>query len=451
MSCPCAGLPRYRMAMTIIKRLAAVVASALALATAPEAGAWKPRSDLPRMPDKPPASAPPPPTPDQADASVLPPPLALTPRQLKIFASVLVLAAAAAIGAWMLMRSDSSPLSGKPKTSGSAPQAVALEPGQTAACPLQPATVVAGEKDGRFPLQAGVAGLVAADIASFFVIGKEAAAAGRPRDAEVAFLMACQVADKLKGIDSVESAQARYELGSHYARLALDNRSVTAANSAELRSRAERLSSDSWQRYHFKYGQGHEQLAFASQKPVPLQQTLAPGESLQPVLAMPAQENAAQTTEPVIPVAKSTPNQPEPVVAQAQSPKVVVAKSASPAPQGPRAATRPRPGFDCTRARSMSEKMICSDAELARLDRELGRLYASARNATTDRAAFRRQQDQEWRRREALCRDRECLLRWYAQRRYQLTAVIERREQSPPQAPRWGRLPDETAGLYKGR
>jgi uncharacterized protein len=111
---------------------------------------------------------------------------------------------------------------------------------------------------------------------------------------------------------------------------------------------------------------------------------------------------------------------------------------------------QPRPSFDCVKALSASEKMICSDAELARLDRELVQVYARAKNATTDRAAFQRQQDREWRMRKALCRDRMCLLRWYAQRHQQLTAVIERREQSPRPTPRWGRFPAETASLYKG-
>ena len=43
-----------------------------------------------------------------------------------------------------------------------------------------------------------------------------------------------------------------------------------------------------------------------------------------------------------------------------------------------------------------------------------------------DTAAFRRHNDQEWRRRESTCRgDRECLLDWYAQRREQLLDNID--------------------------
>jgi hypothetical protein len=213
---------------------------------------------------------------------------------------------------------------------------------------------------------------------------------------------------------------------------------------------------------HFTYGQVREKPAFASQEllPVPVQQSLTEGESLQhtpaplsfplPMFVNPAQDTAASSAEPARPAAKSTSKPPGPAVAWAQPGRVAVAKAALPASPRPSAAMQPRPSFDCSKARSVSEKMICSDAELASLDRELGQVSARAKNATTDRAAFQRQQDREWRMREALCRDRVCLLRWYAQRRQQLMAVIERREQPRPLVLRLGRLSDEMAGLYKG-
>ena len=83
-------------------------------------------------------------------------------------------------------------------------------------------------------------------------------------------------------------------------------------------------------------------------------------------------------------------------------------------------ANRGSPSFDCRRARSYSERTICADSELARLDRDLGRLHARAKNAAMDSAAFRRRNDREWQRRESNCRDRDCLVRWYAERRNQL-------------------------------
>lgn len=83
-----------------------------------------------------------------------------------------------------------------------------------------------------------------------------------------------------------------------------------------------------------------------------------------------------------------------------------------------------RPSFDCQLAQSLTEDLICSDPELARLDRELARLYARAKFATRDPVGFREQTHDEWRRREETCSDRDCLRDWYAQRRKQLNEVI---------------------------
>ena len=123
---------------------------------------------------------------------------------------------------------------------------------------MEPAAAAASEKDGKFPLQAGVEGLIAADITSFIFIGNEAAAAGRPRDAEAAFLMACRVADKLGGAGSVESADAKYQLGSHYARLALGGGVAGESDRVELLKRAEPLYLESLQTSIARYGEAHE-------------------------------------------------------------------------------------------------------------------------------------------------------------------------------------------------
>ena len=93
----------------------------------------------------------------------------------------------------------------------------------------------------------------------------------------------------------------------------------------------------------------------------------------------------------------------------------------------PRSAASTGPSFNCARAGSVPEKLICSDPELAKLDRELSLIYLRAKNATSDRAAFRRNQDREWLRRESTCVDRICLLSWYVERREQLMRDIEGR------------------------
>ena len=135
---------------------------------------------------------------------------------------------------------------------------------QPAACPLRPAVPVAGKKDGQFVLQADLSGMTASNIASFIVVGKEAAASGRVRDAEVAFLMSCRVADKLKGMDATESADAKYQLGWLYARLALEG-GAGEASRTELRRRAERLYADSLRTYQARYGPAHEKTGFAAE------------------------------------------------------------------------------------------------------------------------------------------------------------------------------------------
>jgi hypothetical protein len=81
---------------------------------------------------------------------------------------------------------------------------------------------------------------------------------------------------------------------------------------------------------------------------------------------------------------------------------------------------RTSPSFDCRLARSVTERLICADEDLARQDRELGGMHQRAKQAAADPRAFQRQSDAEWRRREETCRDRECLQRWYAQRRVAL-------------------------------
>ena len=409
--------------MTIITRLAAVLASGFKLAAASDAGAWKaPRSALSPEPEQATSSVSPA-MPDQRKASVKLAPVALTSRQLIVFASGFVLAAAALAGAWMTLNESSSPVSSKLKTTNPAMQPGVPASRQFAACPLQAAAPAAGEKDGKFPLQADVSGLIAADIASFIAIGKEAAAAGRPRDAEVAFVMSCRVADKLKGADSVESAEAKSQLGSHYARLALG---ADSASRAELLKQAERLYSDSSHIYFLKYGEPHEKSRFAAEGLATVRQTLAQGS-----LALL-----------------------QPSVTQSQPRQVNIEEESQRAPLMPQdqgTAKWSKPGFDCTKARSVPEKMICSDAELARLDRDLARLYRRAGKLTSDRAAFERQTRQEWRLRETTCRNRECLLSWYAHRHNQLVSVIQARKQSPPTATNWSTFPAETADLYKGR
>ena len=321
-------------------------------------------------------------------------------RQGVILASKFARGAAVVAGVWLLLGSVvASPLSEQPRAAAAAPSFV-----QQPACPLQPAAPVAGRKDGQFVLQSDLPDVTAGNIASFIVLGKEAAAAGRPRDAEVAFLMSCRVAEKLKGADSADLADAQYQLGRLYASLALEEGPGARARRAELRKRAERLYEASLRTYQAKYSPAHEKTRFAAEGLAALKQS---PRSAPEGASPPSQASAA-----------SLPPRPETAMAL-------------PAQHESGAVASPGPSFDCAKARSMAEKMICSDAELARLDRELGRVYARAKTVAADGAAFKRQNSEEWRRREATCHDRECLLRWYASRHDQLINGLQGQESAP--------------------
>lgn len=315
----------------------------------------------------------------------------------------------------------------------SAPQSPSIESQQVSTCPVQPAVTEASNQDGTFPFQADLAGLNASDIGSFIVIAKESASAGRPRDAETALLMACRLADRLKGTGSIESADAKYQLGSHYATLAHDGPpGIGAGPRAEWMARAQQLYADSLETYQAKFGEADEKSRFAAAGLAAARQTLAQAQT-PPLSESRSPETTGQAKEPASPAPGRLATSAAP---RTTARKVEVAKAASTPRQTPGLAVRTQPSFDCRRARSIPEKMICSDAELSQLDRELGRVYARARKATSDGAGFRRQQNQEWLRRESSCRDRDCLLRWYEIRRDQLMKEIEGRPGSAATASR---------------
>lgn len=80
--------------------------------------------------------------------------------------------------------------------------------------------------------------------------------------------------------------------------------------------------------------------------------------------------------------------------------------------------------FKCSKAGSVTEKLICNDAELSSLDDQLGQTYRQAKNKAADRRAFAFQSDGLWRWREENCHSRECLIDWYRQRQAMLDAVL---------------------------
>lgn len=201
-------------------------------------------------------------------------PVSATSGRLVVFAAVFLFVAAAVVGAWIFFSTDTSISFRNAKTDALLPGPAGLVARQGVGCPAQPVAAVAGDKDGRFPLQADESGLIPADIASFLVLGQAASAAGRMRDAEVALLMSCRIADKLKGSASVESADARYQLGLHYTALAFPEGLAGAANRSELLARAEALHADSLLAYAARLGDGHEKSRLAAEGLASVRQAL---------------------------------------------------------------------------------------------------------------------------------------------------------------------------------
>ena len=333
--------------MRIGKRLTAIIASGLALASTPETQAWK--EPRPLGPGRPspgvsPGVMPMPPLPaDEAPTAASAQPGAQPqPRALAVFASGFVMVAVAFLAAvvlWMLPRGDALPVTAQPGPVLAPPPASASA--ALASCPLQPAAPAASEKDGLFPLQAGVEGLIAADIRSFIAIGNQAAATGRPRDAEAAFLMACRVAEKLGGPGSVESADAKYQLGAHYAALALASPGA-APQRAELLARAERLYADSAQTYVARYSQADEKSQRAAQGLAAVRQSVEQAQAPQPV----------QPAQPVQPVQPPLPTQTAPTAQPVPRPEIASRSQAyagrvAPADGQARARQRPSVVREC--------------------------------------------------------------------------------------------------------
>ena len=211
-------------------------------------------------------------------------PIASDPRRVAAFTPWFVaIAAATGLGGWLLLNTQTSDLPGSER-----PNAARSEPAPTASvqlvtCPSEPLVPVAGDKDGRFPMQADVSGLTAVDSASFVILSQEASAAGRARDAEVGLLMSCRIADKLKGAASVESADAKYRLGLHYADLGRREEPAAVPNRAELLTRAQIMLADSLLTYSTRFSDNDDRSRLAASALASVRQTLAQKMQAEPV------------------------------------------------------------------------------------------------------------------------------------------------------------------------
>lgn len=340
--------------------------------------------------------------------------------------------------AWWALERQESPAEGR----GPAPAEVvalahSLPPPSPVACDFAPLVPRAGEEDGRERLAGEAPRLDVAGIAQWLRTGKEAAAAGRWRDAEVAFLGACRAAERLE--DRAALADARYHLARHYSHVARGAERLADARRRDLLQRAELLYGESLRAFRRIHGDEHEMTRFAALGLERVRTAL--GGRLPPALAdagraeAPAHadtgaaqqagaENAKEQEARRLAEARAK-EQDAQQLAETRAKEREAQRAAQQRPSERAAATAVRPSFDCAKARSIPEKLICADAELARLDRELGELHAEAAAAAQDRRAFQRRSDQRWLDRERACRDRACLLDWYAERRAELSAQLD--------------------------
>ena len=75
------------------------------------------------------------------------------------------------------------------------------------------------------------------------------------------------------------------------------------------------------------------------------------------------------------------------------------------------------PSFDCAKAKSTGEKLICSDNQLATQDNELNEIYKSAQEKIGDSSEFKSEAAAARAQREQSCFDITCLIKWYASRK----------------------------------
>jgi uncharacterized protein YecT (DUF1311 family) len=109
-----------------------------------------------------------------------------------------------------------------------------------------------------------------------------------------------------------------------------------------------------------------------------------------------------------------------PAAAQASSPVKAVVAPKTEAP----IATTPAdvdnnpfaPSFDCTKASSSQERLICGGRELSKLDVQMAGAYADARQKSTDTDALKTAQKQWLKNTQRSCSDKACLVDAYTSR-----------------------------------
>lgn len=270
------------------------------------------------------------------------------------------------------------------RSAASAPPAavpVAAEPAAPAVvaaastCPAQPILQARSDGDGQFLLQAALSAKTPTDPAAFVSVAREAASQGRMRDAEVAWIAACHVAERSSGAQSAPVADMKSHMGQHYVMLAAQERTDAAREG--LLQRASTLFSESAQAFASALGRNASRTRLAEQRLASVREP----ETLRAALRQP-------------------PGDPTATMGAARS-------SSEDIPGRPRVAGN-------------AHVLIRSDPELSQLESDLQRLRSQASQVARDPRGMRARDAWALAQRDSQCQDRGCLVRWYAQRRQQL-------------------------------
>lgn len=89
------------------------------------------------------------------------------------------------------------------------------------------------------------------------------------------------------------------------------------------------------------------------------------------------------------------------------------------------------PSFDCSKAKSFAEISICNDPDLEKLDNELAKIYKEAKGKSADIKEFNKQQNIAWTYREKECKNKECLIAWYVNRKKELVTQGQNLDAKP--------------------
>jgi hypothetical protein len=254
--------------------------------------------------------------------------MGITARQAAVFGSGLVLGVAA-VGAWVVLNDRERPtrVAAEVTARPVAAAAAAAAPQARTDCGFEPIAVKGEQGDGQLPLPKEFSGKTGAELEAVLTAGKEAAAAGRARDAEVAFISACRAANEASD-QPMRLADAKYQLARHYAQLA---QSGEAGKRIEMLQRAEKLYADSAFAFAARHGNGYDKVGFANEGLAAVRQALAQGgSSAQPETStMGAAADAGTKTKPSTPAPAAVAAKPAPAPATVAAPKPEAPKAAA--------------------------------------------------------------------------------------------------------------------------